>query len=171
MTEPTIVGLDERRLAQERQLKERELALREREIEYQQRSRTPWSTPVVASVGGVLGYMGTFISSCESRQIEREKQQGTLIIDAIRTAGSGAEKEKQTAFFDDKSIVVGRNLAADTEYAADRLAMRSWQHLNGSASDFGRPSFYVNQLVSTATSMGINSTEQIREAFSKRNLQ
>ena len=96
--ELTREQLDHLRLKQERELKERELDLRERELEQQRKSRTPWSTPVVvALVGGILGYMGTLISSCQNRQLERDKQQGTLILEAIRTGGTGAEKEKQTA--------------------------------------------------------------------------
>jgi hypothetical protein len=96
--EASTDDLDWLRLKQERELKERELALRERELEIQRKSRTPWSTPVVvALVGGVVGYMGTLISSCQTRQLERDKQQGTLILEAIRTVGTGSEKEKQTA--------------------------------------------------------------------------
>jgi len=44
-----------------------------------------------------VGYMGTLISSYQTRQLERDKQQGTLILEAIKTGGAGAEKEKQTA--------------------------------------------------------------------------
>src|SRR5262249_50034567 len=92
--------LERAKLRQERELKEKELALKEKELEIQDKQpwQGRWSTPaVVAIVAGLIGYSGTLISSYQNRQLEREKQEGTLILEAIKTTGTAAEKERQTA--------------------------------------------------------------------------
>ena len=100
---PTMGGqfdLERAKLLQEKELKERELALKERELDlqHQQSWLARWSTPaVVAIVAGFIGYVGTLISSYQNRQLEREKQEGTLILEAIKTTGTTEEKGKQTA--------------------------------------------------------------------------
>jgi hypothetical protein len=55
-------------------------------------------TPVVAAIiVGLVGYVGTLISSYQNRQLKREKQEGTLILEVIKTTGTVEEKERQTA--------------------------------------------------------------------------
>src|SRR5262245_25145495 len=84
-------------------LKERELSLSEiREKEFQIKSRElavgRWSGPVaVAVVAGMLGIVGTFFAARENRELERKKQEGTLLLEAIRTGASGKEREQQAA--------------------------------------------------------------------------
>ena len=88
------------KLAQERDLNERELVLKERELALHrgQGWRERLSSPaVVAIVAGLIGYIGTLISSYQNRQLERDKQEATLILEAIKTAGTAEEKERQTA--------------------------------------------------------------------------
>ena len=95
-----VTALEYAKLRQERELKERELALKERELDLQHRQSwlARWSTPsVVAIVAGFIGYIGTLISSSQNRQLEREKQEGTLILEAIKTTGTPDEKARQTA--------------------------------------------------------------------------
>jgi hypothetical protein len=103
--------LAESRAATERELKQKELALselklrqdreiRERELQVQNRQIAVgrWSGPVaVAVVAGLLGIVGTFFSARENRELERKKQEGTLILEAIRTGTGGIEREKQAA--------------------------------------------------------------------------
>jgi len=104
--------LERAKLQQERELKEKELALREKELnlQFQQSRWARWSTPVVlAIVAGLIGYFGTLISSHQSLQLEREKQEAMLILEAIKTTGTAPEKEKQTAanlvFFADAGLI------------------------------------------------------------------
>src|SRR6266705_2124125 len=99
--------LAEKRATTERELKEQELALsklklrqdreiRERELQVQSRQIAVgrWSGPVaVAVVAGLLGIVGTFFSARENRELERKKQEGTLVLEAIRTGASGKERE------------------------------------------------------------------------------
>jgi hypothetical protein len=106
------LALERAKLRQERELKEKELVLRDKELNLQlQQSRwARWSTPVVlAIVAGLIGYFGTLISSHQSLQLEREKQEAMLILEAIKTTGTAPEKEKQTAanlvFFADAGLI------------------------------------------------------------------
>ncbi len=103
--------LAERKTANERELKQQELALselklrqdreiREQELQIQGRQIAigRWSGPVaVAVVAGLLGIIGTFFSARENRELERKKQEGTLVLEAIRTGASGKEREQQAA--------------------------------------------------------------------------
>ncbi len=92
--------LERAKLLQEKELREKELALKEKELDlqHQQSWLARWSTPAtVAIVAGLIGYFGTLISSYQNRQLEREKQEGTLILEAIKTTGTAEEKGKQTA--------------------------------------------------------------------------
>jgi hypothetical protein len=87
------LALSERKLQQEREAKDRELDIQSRQIAVGR-----WSGPVaVAVVAGLLGIIGTFFSAGENRELERKKQEGTLVIEAIRTGASGKEREQQAA--------------------------------------------------------------------------
>jgi hypothetical protein len=101
--------LERIRLAQERELKERELDLKQRELDLQDKS-AKWSTPIIlAIVAGFIGYAGTFFSGQQNISLEREKQEATLILEAIKTSGNAADKERQTAanlvFFADAGLI------------------------------------------------------------------
>jgi hypothetical protein len=124
------------KLVQERELREKELTLKEKELELRRKQEehdrnardreiqlnendftlrreqswwAKWSTPaVVAILAGLIGYIGTLISTWQNRNLERdrqeatlnlerEKQEGTLILEAIKTAGTAEEKERLTA--------------------------------------------------------------------------
>ncbi len=103
--------LAEQKLRDERELKERELALterqlqqdrelKEREIQTKGRELAPgrWSGPfAVAVVGGLLAITGGLVTAAYNSQIERKKQEGTLLLEAIRTGGSVRDREQQVA--------------------------------------------------------------------------
>ena len=81
--------LAQRRLAQDAVLKRKEFRLQARQL-----SVGRWSGPVaVAVVGGLLGIGSTFFSSYQNREVERKKQEGTLILEAIRTDSSTQDHE------------------------------------------------------------------------------
>jgi hypothetical protein len=87
------LALSELKLRQDRELKEQELRIQGRQIAIGR-----WSGPVaVAVVAGLLGIVGTFFSARENRELERKKQEGTLVLEAIRTGASGKEREQQAA--------------------------------------------------------------------------
>jgi hypothetical protein len=104
--------LERARLAQERELKEKELALTAKGLDIQadQNRSARWSTPIVlAIVAGFLGYLGTLLSSYQTLQLEKQKQEAGLILEAIKTSGTAADKERQTAanlvFFSDAGLI------------------------------------------------------------------
>jgi hypothetical protein len=114
--------LRERELEQKEREAAQELALREQETATRARqNRWSWLTSpaMVAIVAGLIGYIGTLISSYSTRRLEadrqaatesleqgnreatlrltREKQEGTLILEAIKTGGSAEQKERLAA--------------------------------------------------------------------------
>lgn len=115
-------GFEVARMAQEKELKEKELAvevarmaqegeLKKKELDLQ-RDQLRWnrlSNPALAAiVAGLIGYIGTLISTYATRlvednrqialeKLEQEKQEGTLILEAIKTPGTGDDKDKRTA--------------------------------------------------------------------------
>jgi hypothetical protein len=75
------------RLAQEKYLKEKEL-----EQQLLLSRRHMWTTPWIAAlIAGIIGLVGTLWNSCQNRLIERQKQEGVLILEAIKT-GTGETK-------------------------------------------------------------------------------
>src|SRR3954470_2927975 len=87
------LALSEAKLQQDRELKEQEFRLQVRQL-----ATGRWSGPVaVAVVAGFLGIVGTFFSASENRELERKKQEGTLVLEAIRTGANGKEREQQAA--------------------------------------------------------------------------
>lgn len=87
------LALSEAKLQQDRELKEQEFQLQVRQLAIGR-----WSGPVaVAVIAGLLGIAGTFFSASENRELERKKQEGTLLLEAIRTGANGKEREQQAA--------------------------------------------------------------------------
>lgn len=85
--------LTEGKLKQDRELKQEELLIQHRQL-----SVGRWSGPVaVAVVAGLLGIIGSLLSSSQNRELERKKQEGTLVLESIRTGSTGKEREKQAA--------------------------------------------------------------------------
>src|SRR5215475_14397711 len=85
------LALSEKQLEQERDLKEREFQIQRRQLAIGR-----WSGPVaVAIVAGIVGIIGSFVSSNENRELERKKREGTLVLEAIRTGSSGKQREKR----------------------------------------------------------------------------
>jgi hypothetical protein len=121
--EQSQIALDYARLALEERLRLRELGIKEKELEAEVAGRRfSWlaSPAVVAIVAGLIGYLSTLYSSYATRQLElerqrhseslehekhqaslqlaREKQEGTLIVEAIKSPGATKEeKEGATA--------------------------------------------------------------------------
>jgi hypothetical protein len=84
-------NLEEARLEQERKLKEQELKLLTRQL-----ALGRWSAPLtLALAAGLIGLIGSFFSSNANREIERNRQQGTLILEAIKTNATN-QKDKET---------------------------------------------------------------------------
>ncbi|HEY2423833.1 MAG TPA: hypothetical protein VGH55_06995 [Chthoniobacterales bacterium] len=109
------VDVEVARLAQEKELKEKELNIQRDQLRWNR-----WGNPAfVAIVAGLIGYISTLYSSYSTRQLEaerqrnterleqenhestlkleREKQEGTLILEAIKTGGTAEYKEMRTA--------------------------------------------------------------------------
>jgi hypothetical protein len=83
------IALEYARLAQEREFK-----LRELDIQEYQAKRNQWSTPVITAVSaGILGLFGTVWNGCQGVAAEKRQQEGTLILEAIKTG----TQEKQLA--------------------------------------------------------------------------
>jgi len=84
------VDFERERAEREAQWKERELALRER-----QAAATKWTTPIATAVAaGLVGLLGTLWNGYQNLNIERKKQEGTLILEAIKT-GTGQRDRAQ----------------------------------------------------------------------------
>jgi hypothetical protein len=133
---PGESALEQAKLRQERELRERELSLKEKELELRREQQihdqkvsnreialkeneyalqreqswwVRWSTPAVTAIlAGLIGYAGTLYSNWHDNQqekerqvatlnLERQKQEGTLILEAIKTGGTAEERERLTA--------------------------------------------------------------------------
>ena len=82
--ETSRVDLERERIEREAQWKERELVLRER-----QAVASKWTTPIATAVAaGLIGLLGTLWNGFQNLNTERKKQEGTLILEAIKT-GTG----------------------------------------------------------------------------------
>jgi hypothetical protein len=85
--------LKEKELDQSRQLKEKEL-----EIQRKQLSASRWTGPAaVAVVAGVLALIGSLITVRQNLELERKKQEGSLLLEALRTDLTGKAREQQIA--------------------------------------------------------------------------
>ena len=104
--------LERQRLAIETRLKRKEQQFQRQQFEVSRKGLTAWAqtiTPVGAAIiAGLVGLFGTVWNGYQSNLIETKKQlaseklerhklEGNLILDAIKTAGAGEEKEKQTS--------------------------------------------------------------------------
>jgi hypothetical protein len=92
--------LEQKRLEQEKELK-----LKELEIERKQAARGQWTAPIlVALIGGIIGLLSNFWSSYQNRALEREKQEGTLILEAIKT-GQTKQAAANLIFLDNAKLI------------------------------------------------------------------
>jgi hypothetical protein len=96
--------LKEKELELNRLLKEKELdqsrVLKEKELKIQQHQLAlgRWSAPVaVAVAAGILGIAGSLLASFSNQNLERQKQQGTLILDALHVNATGDARNKLVA--------------------------------------------------------------------------
>ena len=103
------------------EFRDKELHLREKELSIQKESGilAQWNTPIVAAiVAGLVGYIGTLISSSQNRRLERDKQEGLLVLEALKTQGSLSEREKQAAanlvFFAEAGLISINNAQLKT---------------------------------------------------------
>jgi hypothetical protein len=120
------LALSELKLRQDRELKEQELRIQGRQIAIGR-----WSGPVaVAVVAGLLGIVGTFFSARENRELERKKQEGTLVLEAIRTGASGKEREQQAA----ANLVFLGCRTGQSDKRTDRQAARKSRRCNAVAA-------------------------------------
>src|SRR4051794_30721546 len=104
--------LERQRLALETRLKRRDQDFQREQWKAARPLPQAWAqvlSPVGAAVlAGIVGLFGTVINGYlnnklevikqnSTAKLERQKQEGVLILEAIKTAGSGGQKEQQTA--------------------------------------------------------------------------
>ncbi len=91
--------LEHERLTIETRLKEAELEFQKEQLNTKSKGFFAWAqTPIGAAViVGLLGLCGTIYNGYQSNQIEKRKQESNLILEAIKTSGTGKEKKQQTA--------------------------------------------------------------------------
>jgi hypothetical protein len=86
-------NLDEQRLEleQKRCDQDKELKLKELAILSKQSKGSQWIVPIiVALVGGGIGLVNSIVTSQQTLQLERERQKGSLIVEAIKTGDTKA---------------------------------------------------------------------------------
>ena len=94
------LDLDQRRIDQDKELK-----LKELELQKTQSLKPQWATPVfVALLGGGLGLVGNYSNNLQALQVEREKQKGTIIIEAIKT-GDPTAAAKNLVFLSNAELI------------------------------------------------------------------
>ena len=92
--------LDRQRLEQDKELK-----LKELEIQAKQAAKVQWTAPIiVAVIGGFIGLLSNFWSSYQNLALERQKQEGTLILEAIKT-GQTREASANLIFLDNAKLI------------------------------------------------------------------
>jgi hypothetical protein len=92
-------------LEQKRIDQEKELKLKELEILKKQAASAQWTVPiVVALIGGILGIASNFWSSQQNLSLEREKQKGNLILEAIKT-GQTKTAAANLIFLDNSGLI------------------------------------------------------------------
>lgn len=94
------LDLDQRRIDQDRELKLKEIELQTQSLKPQ------WATPVfVALLGGGVGLLGNFYNNRQALQIEQEKQKGTIVIEAIKT-GDPTAAAKNLVFLSNAELIM-----------------------------------------------------------------
>lgn len=92
--------LDQKRIDQDRDLK-----LKELELQKTQSLKPQWATPVfVALLGGGIGLVGNFYNNQQALQVEQEKQKGTIVIEAIKT-GDPTAAAKNLVFLSNAKLI------------------------------------------------------------------
>jgi hypothetical protein len=92
--------LDQRRIDQDRDLK-----LKELELQKTQSLKPQWATPVfVALLGGGIGLVGNFYNNQQALKVEQEKQKGTIVIEAIKT-GDPTAAAKNLVFLSNAKLI------------------------------------------------------------------
>lgn len=93
--------LDQRRIDQDKELK-----LKELELQKTQSLKPQWATPVfVALLGGGIGLVGNFYNNQQALQVEQEKQKGNIVIEAIKT-GDPTAAAKNLVFLSNAKLIV-----------------------------------------------------------------
>jgi hypothetical protein len=94
--------LEQKRLEQEKDLKEKELKIQKEEV-----AKSQWGAPVVAAfIAGIIGLLGTFWNNYQNLQLERQKQEGTLILEAIKTGTGETKQAAANLLFLDKANLI-----------------------------------------------------------------
>ncbi len=103
--------LERQKLVQEERLKAKELDLQDVTVKLKQKEMAwgQWNGPLAVALGaGILGIIGSFVAIELNRQLEKDKaektlelerviQEGTLIMESIKTNTTGEEREAQVA--------------------------------------------------------------------------
>ena len=106
----TSLEYEKLKLERKRLKQEREIKMLEINIQNAQLAKGQWSGPIAAAVfAGLIGIITTYLSGNQNRELERQKQEGNILIEAIKTTGTGTDKEKLTAanlvFFADAGLI------------------------------------------------------------------
>jgi len=107
MTNENQVNIDRLRLELEQRRidQDRELKLKELELQKTQSLKPQWATPVfVALLGGGLGLVGNFYNNKQALKVEQEKQKGTIVIEAIKT-GDPTAAAKNLVFLSNAKLI------------------------------------------------------------------
>jgi hypothetical protein len=92
--------LEQRRIEQDK-----ELRLKELDLQKAQALKPQWATPVlVALFGGGIGLLGNFYSNQQSIKVEQEKQKGMIVIEAIKT-GDPTTAAKNLVFLSNAKLI------------------------------------------------------------------
>lgn len=110
------LDLDQRRIDQDKELK-----LKELELQKNQSLKPQWATPVfVALLGGGIGLLGNFYNNRQALQVEQEKQKGTIVIEAIKTGDSTAAAKNLVFLSNAELIMLSKEQKAKLEEIAGK---------------------------------------------------
>jgi hypothetical protein len=107
--------LDERKFERENTAKTRELDLREREVAVKEREvSSRWGNPIVLGLfATALGLAGNVwvahSNNTNTLEVERQRSQSSLVLEAIRTGGNADATCKNLVFFVELGLVDDTN--------------------------------------------------------------
>lgn len=140
---------DEQKFESEKAAKTRELDLREREVAAKEREATAarWSTPIVLGlVAAFLGFLAnlvvTALNNYNTLQVERQRSQSTLLLEAIKTGGGTDAVCKNLVFFVELGLVDDTNKTIRTQCGGAPKGVPSLPAAP-SGTTFGLPGFGV----------------------------
>ena len=123
--------LEQKRLDQDKELRLKELA-----ISTKQTIGSQWIIPVsIAIIGGLIGLLNNIVASQQTLQLEREKREGSLIVEAIRTGGDAKATAANLVFLSNADLIrlQGKQLVQLKQLAGDNPLPSSPPSVSGQA--------------------------------------